>query len=145
MPFRFSLAAVLLVRENAEEREERALQKIQAELARAVRQLEELTAEIANAHLARERAMQNPIPAYQMQVFLDQAHVAAEKRKTLLQHRLVLEQERERQMKVYQAAHRDREALTDMLHKQREAYEQEQARSQQKQLDDLFIARRHHN
>jgi flagellar biosynthesis chaperone FliJ len=46
-------------------------------------------------------------------------------------------------MKKYQAAHRDREALTDMLERQKEAYEQELARNQQKQLDDLFMARRH--
>jgi flagellar export protein FliJ len=143
MPFQFSLAAVLLVRKNAEEREERALQKIQVELARIVRQVEELTAQIADTNLKREQAMQNAIPAYQMHALLNHAHAAAEKRKTLLQHRLVLEEERDRQMKVYQVAHRDREALTDMLHKQRAAYELEEARRQQKQLDDIFIARRH--
>ena len=47
MPFRFPLAAVLLVRENAELREERALQKIQQEMALVSRQIEELDAEIA--------------------------------------------------------------------------------------------------
>ena len=40
MPFRFPLAAVLMVRENAEQREERALKKIQLELAQLNRQLE---------------------------------------------------------------------------------------------------------
>jgi hypothetical protein len=32
-----------------------------------------------------------------------------------------------------------------MLEKQREAYDQEQSRQQQKQLDDMFMARRHRN
>jgi flagellar biosynthesis chaperone FliJ len=49
------------------------------------------------------------------------------------------------QMKVYQASHRDREALTDMMEKQRDEYDQEQSRAQQKQLDDMFMARRHRN
>jgi flagellar export protein FliJ len=143
MSFQFSLAAVLLVRENAETREERALQKIQLEIAHASRQIEELDAEIANAHLAREEAMQNLIPAFQLHDYLRQSQAAEEKKKTLLHRLQILGQELQRQMKAYQAAHRDREALTHILEEQREAYEQQQARNQQKQLDDLFMARRH--
>jgi flagellar export protein FliJ len=143
MPFRFPLASVLLVRQNTEEREERALQKIQFEMARVIHQVEVLTAEIVKAHDAREQAMRQPIPAIQLHSFLWQAEACAEKKKTLLHRLQILEQERARQMKVYQAAHRDRETLTDMLNEQRTVYEQEQARSQQKNLDDIFISRRH--
>jgi len=46
-------------------------------------------------------------------------------------------------MKIYQAAHRAHETLLSMLHAQRTAYELEQARTQQKYIDDIFIARRH--
>jgi flagellar export protein FliJ len=145
MPFQFPLAAVLLVRENAEKREEMALQKLQLEIAHATRKVEELNAEIANAQQARDEALQQLIPAFQLHDYLRQSQAAEEKRNTLL-HRLgTLVLELEQQMTAYQAAHRDREALTDMLEKQREAYEQEQARNQQKQLDDLFMARRHRN
>lgn len=143
MPFQFPLAAVLLVRENAEKREERALQKIRLEIAHASRQVDELNAEIANAHQAREEAMQHLIPAFQLHDYLRRSQAAEEKKKALLHRLQILGHELERQMKMYQAAHRDREALTDMLEKQRAAYEQEQARNQQKQLDDLFMARRH--
>jgi flagellar export protein FliJ len=143
MPFRFPLAAVLLVRENAEKREERALKKIQLEIAHASRQVEELNAEIAGARLAREEAMQKLIPAFQLHDYLRQSQAAEEKKKTLLHRLQILGHDLERQMKMYQAAHRDREALTHMLEEQQETYEQEQARNQQKQLDDLFMARRH--
>lgn len=142
MPFRFPLAAVLLVRENVEQREERALKKIQLELARTSRQIEDLEAEIANVQNARENAMQKPIPAFQLQSYLRQTQAATEKKKTLHHRRQVLVQELDLQMKVYQASHRDREMLTDMSQKQQESYEQDQARDQQKQLDDMFIARR---
>jgi flagellar export protein FliJ len=143
MPFRFTLAAVLLVRESAEKREDQALQKIQFEMARALRELEELSAQIANEHTAREQAMQRPIPAVQLHSFLTQAHQMAEKKKALLARIEILKQERDLQMKAYQAAHRDRETLTGMFNDQRDAYEQERARRQQKQLDDIFMARRH--
>jgi flagellar export protein FliJ len=143
MPFRFPLAAVLLVREHTEKREERALQKIQFEWALVVRQIEELSAEIANAHNVREQALQEPIAAFELHSFHSHTQAAAEKKKKLLHRLQTLDQERKVQMKIYQAAHSDRETLTDMLDKQRDAYEQEQVRNQQKQLDDIFMARRH--
>jgi flagellar export protein FliJ len=145
MPFRFPLAAVLLVRENAEQREERALKKIQLEMAHASHQLERLNAEIAKLQAVREQAMQQPVAAIQLQAYEQQAQEAKEMKKVLVHQIQVLRQELQQQMKVYQAAHRDREALTDMRQKQREEYEHEQSRERQKQLDDLFMARRHRN
>ena len=145
MPFRFPLAAVLLVRKNAEQREERALKKLQLDMARTMRELEELDAEIAHVQNAREQAMQVPIPAVQLQAYEARAEVATERKKILVVQIQKLRLELADQMKVYQASHRDREALTDMLEKQREAYDQEQSRQQQKQLDDMFMARRHRN
>jgi flagellar export protein FliJ len=141
MAYRFPLATVLRVRENLEKREERALQKIQLEVARVLRQLDELSAEIAKAHDAREQVMQRPIAAGQLQALLWAMQATVEKRKTLVHHLHALEQERDKQMNVYRAAHRDREMLTDMFDRRCDAYEQEQARSEQKKLDDIFIAR----
>ena len=143
MPFRFPLAAVLLVREHAEQREERALKKLQLDMSRATRELEELNAEIAHVQAAREQAMQVPIPAVQLQAYEARAEVATEKKKNLLVEIQKLRLELAEQMKAYQASHRDREALTDMLKKQREKYDLEQSRAQQKQLDDMFMSRRH--
>jgi flagellar export protein FliJ len=136
---------VLRVRESLEKREERALQKIQLEMARVLHQIEELNAEIRKSHEAREHAMQQPIPASHLQMLIWQVQVAGEKRGTLVQDLLVLEQQRDQQIKVYQQAHRDRETLTGMSNQQRDLYEQEQARGEQKTLDDIFMARRHRN
>lgn len=143
MPFRFPLAAVLLVREHAETREERALKKIQIELARTARQVDALDAAMIRAHDVRERALREPIPSFQLQDYQREVDEAAEKKKVLLVQLQILRRDLGRQMKVYQAAHRDREAVTGMLKEQREAYDEEQAREQQKQIDDLFMARRH--
>jgi flagellar export protein FliJ len=143
MPFRFPLATVLRVRESLEKREERALQKIQLEMARVSHQIEELTARIAKSHNARELAMAQPIPARDLHTLLWEVQAAAEEKKALHHDLQTLEQQRDQQIKVYRQAHRDRETMTDMSNKQRDIYEQEQARAQQKSLDDIFIARRH--
>lgn len=145
MAFRFPLATVLRVKENIEEREERALQKIQLEMERVRREIEELSAHLENAHDAREQAMQRTIPAGHLHTMLWEARAVADKKKVLLHTLQILEEQRDQQMKAYQAAHRDRETLTGMFDEQRDAYEQEQTRTQQKHLDDIFIARRQRN
>lgn len=141
MPFRFPLATVLRVREITEKREERMLQKIQTEIAQVLLQVEELTAAIVHVHDIRERAMQVPIPAGQLHSLLWEADAIIDRKKSLVRHLELLEQKREEQVATYQAAHRAREMLTDMLKRQRDAYDQESARRQQRQLDDLFVAR----
>jgi flagellar biosynthesis chaperone FliJ len=78
-----------------------------------------------------------------LHTFQWEEQAALEKQKTLHHQLSNLEQERDQQIKVYRAALRDREMLTDMLDKQRAAYHQEQARTEQKTLDDIFTARRH--
>ena len=143
MAFRFSLATVLRVRESIEQREERALQRIQLEMARVLRQIEELSAAIARAHDAQEEALRQPIPAGYLHGLLWEAQAADVRREALLSTLQTLEQQRDKQMKVYQAAHRNHETLISMKRDRRNAYELEQTRTQQKSLDDIFMARRH--
>ena len=52
-----------------------------------------------------------------------------------------MERRREVQMQAYHAAHRDRQMLSEMASRRRDEYEQEQARAQQKSVDDIFAAR----
>jgi flagellar FliJ protein len=142
MAFRFPLAAVLRIRESIEMREEHSLEKIQLEMARIAHQIEDLSAAIAKAYIAREQEMQQPVPASHLQMHIARMQAATEKRKALFGEFQALEQQRIKQLKVYQAAHRDRETLTDILNKQRNSYEHEQELAHQKQLDDVFVARR---
>lgn len=143
MAFRFPLMAVLRVRESIEQREERALQRIQLEMARVVRQIEELNEAMARAHAAREQALRRTMPGGELQSMLWQVQAAAEVKKALLVTLQGLEELRLQQMKVYQAAHRDHETMINMRNEQRDAYDVEQARGEQKYLDDIFMARRH--
>jgi flagellar export protein FliJ len=141
MPFRFPLAKVLLVKESVKKQEERALQKILLDMSRVAHQIEKLTAEIAESHNAVEQALQQPIPAIEVQMFFSTTQSNIENRKTLVRELQTLEQARERQAEVYHAAHRNCEVLIDLLDKQKDEYEQEQVRVEQKQMDDIVIAR----
>jgi flagellar export protein FliJ len=143
MAFRFPLATVLRVKESIEDREERALQKIQLEMARVARQIEDLNGAMEKAHGARELAMRQAIPGSELQSMLWQVEAAGEAKKALVITLQRLEDLRVQQMKTYQAAHRDHETLINLFNEQRSVHEVEQTRAEQKYLDDIFMARRH--
>ena len=143
MAFRFSLATVLKLRQSIEDREERALQKVQADIARVHNQIEALNTQIANVRRQCQSTLLELTPAAHLHVLLTQTQSAEDAKKALYQQLQVLEQQRQQQLAIYQAAHRDRETLTNMFDEQRGLYEQDQARREQKTLDDIFMARHH--
>jgi flagellar biosynthesis/type III secretory pathway chaperone len=83
------------------------------------------------------------MPGGELQSMLWQVQAATEVKKALLVTLQGLEELRLQQMKVYQAAHRDHETMINMRNEQRDVYDVEQARGEQKYLDDIFMARRH--
>ena len=141
MPFRFPLAKVLMVKESVKKQEERALQKILLEMSRVAHQIENLSEQIAESNNIVERAMQHPIPAIEVQMLFTTTQSNIEKRKSLVRELQTLEQNRERQAEIYHAAHRNCEVLIDLLDKLNDEYEQEHERLEQKQMDDIVIAR----
>jgi flagellar FliJ protein len=141
MAFRFSLATVLRFRESIEKREELMLQQILQEMAGIRRQIEHLAAEITTAQEMRNEAMLRPLPAFHLQAMVDDLNTAGDRKKALIESLAAIDHQRAAQTKKYQAAHRDRQMLTDMLTRQQDAYEQERARTQQKFLDDIFATR----
>ena len=141
MAFRFSLASVLSFRESIEKREELALQKVQLEVARVLRSIDKLTADLIDALDARDRALQTPTPAFYLQGMQEEMAAAILAKQNLSATLQSLKREREKQIAVYQAAHRNRELLTDLLTQQKNTWEQKQLKTQQKSLDDIFAAR----
>ena len=141
MAFRFTLASVLAVRESMERREELALTRIQLEMARVQHEIDKVNAELAEAQRMREECMQRPIAAAQLQSMLHSADGATERMKKLLQSLADLERQRGEQMRLYQTARRARQVLSDLHAQHLEVWELEQARTQQKILDDIFASR----
>jgi len=70
-----------------------------------------------------------------------EAEAAVERKKHLEATLQDLERQRDERLKAWQAAHRKRRMLSDMETRQQAVHEQEQVKTQQKQLDDLFGSR----
>jgi flagellar export protein FliJ len=141
MAFRFPLASVLRVREGIEKREEVALQRAQLEVARVQRRIDELTDQLAAASKSREKALEETIQASRLQNIQAEINAALEAKQTLFSTLQTLRRQRDAQMKLYKIAHSGRQMVSDLLTQQKNAYEHEQLRIQQKRLDDIVASR----
>lgn len=142
MSFQFSLAAVLKVRGILEEKEERMLQQILFELAQTRDTVARIEAAIAELDGARSANVFKASLGRNIQASYGEINGLKQTRKDLEAHIEKMEQLRDRQIVVYETARRNREMLTGMHKEQRIAYESDLARTEQKTIDDNFIARR---
>lgn len=142
MAFAFSLATVLRFREILEDREQRLLQKILFEFTQVLENLARTEAAIAGCDDSRREEILKPLIGHHFQASYEEVKALKQTREELKVTLGKLEQLRDRQLRVYESARRNREMLTDMREEKRGAYEADMARREQKTLDDNFIARR---
>lgn len=142
MAFQFSLATVLRVRSILAEREERMLQKILFEISQRRESMALTNAQIEQSNLSRYADVLKSLTGRQLQVAYEEIKELKETRIALLAQVEKLEQLRDKQIIVYESARRNREMLTDMRDEKHSAYNSEMARSEQKTLDDNYLARR---
>ena len=141
MAFHFSLATVLRVRAIIEDREEGILQKILFDIAKVFDDLERIDARIAEADDLRHAEVLKPCIGLEVHAYYGQLKELKLRRKDLEDKIQKLEQARDRQLVIYEAARRNREMLTDMREKKRTAYDSETNKREQKALDDNYISR----
>jgi flagellar export protein FliJ len=142
MAFRFSLATVLRVRGIIEEREEAILQKILFDISKIFEDLERIDVQLAETDASRHADVLKPSIGLQVHASYGELKEFKQRRKDLAAQIQELEQARDRQLIVFDAARRDREMLTDMREKKRTAYNSDISKREQKVLDDNYIARR---
>jgi flagellar FliJ protein len=142
MAFQFSLATVLRVRGIIEEREEGILQKILFDISKIFDDLERTDAQLAESDASRHADVFKPCIGLQVHASYGELKELKQRRKDLEGQIKKLEQARDGQLIVYEAARRDREMLTDMREKRRSAYNADVIKREQKALDDNYIARR---
>ena len=142
MAFQFSLATVLRVRGIIEEREEGILQKILFDISKIFDDLERTDAQLAESDASRHADVFKPCIGLQVHASYGELKELKQRRKDLEGQIKKLEQARDGQLIVYEAARRDREMLTDMREKKRSAYDADVNKREQKALDDNYIARR---
>ena len=141
MGFQFSLAAVLRIRCIAEEKEERLLQKILLEITQTREAIVRTNESLAEAVAMRESNLSKPVAGCFLHAFYAEEKVLMLGRDELEEKLLKLIELRDRQLKVYEAARRNREMLTNIRDAEANAYNIEVARNEQKMLDDIYSAR----
>jgi flagellar export protein FliJ len=142
MGFRFPLATLLRLREIAEQREERLLGQILNQIVQGRQTLADLEVQRRNLIAQRELALQQTTSAFDIMGFYGRMQEIDTLEATGREHLAKLVTLREQQMKVYEAAHRNRELLSGMKGEQLEAYRREQTRQEQNAMDDNFSSRR---
>ena len=142
MAFQFSLATVLRVRCIIEEREEGILQKILYDISKLFEDIERNDAQLVESDAARLAEVFQPSIGLQVHASYGQVRELKERRKDLAGQIQKLEEARDAQLVVYDAARRGREMLTDMRDKKRTAYDADKSKREQSTLDDNYIARR---
>jgi flagellar export protein FliJ len=141
MSFRFALAAVLKYRKSLEQREYLALGRVHQEIAQVELQLgrcEEWLSDIASARAAetaRGIASVHLQDAYQRERGLESQR---DELQVTLQE---LKVKRLQCLKAYEAARQKREILEELRSQQLQAYVVDQARREQRRMDDLFLSR----
>jgi flagellar FliJ protein len=142
MSFQFPLATVLRVRGVVEEKEERMLQQIIAEIAQTREVLSHIAVEIAETDASRRAEVFKTRVGHNIHATYGRMNELKQNRKILEDQLVKLEELRDRQIAVYETARRNREVLTSMHDEKRSAYDSDLARNEQKTIDDNFIARR---
>lgn len=140
MAFRFSLETVLRVRQIAEDREERLLTQILQQMVQCRQSLAELAVRRTNLVVQRERTLQAKTSAAELLFLNAQMSVVQQLQTSGNQHLVDLEKLREKQLKAYEAAHCAQKLLATMREEQLDRFAVEQARAEQRQMDDRFSA-----
>jgi flagellar export protein FliJ len=142
MAYKFPLAAVLRFRAIIEEREEGILQKILFDISKVFDTLERTDTRLSESETSRYQEILKPSTGLQLQASYGEVKALKQLRKDLVAQIQKLEQVRDEQLVTYEAARRNREMLTDMREKQRNIYNSDLSKREQKTLDDNYIARR---
>ncbi len=141
MPFHFSLAAVLRVRELSEQRELRVLERLLSEINLAEAKVRQAQALRDAALQKKEGELARGVPAISVQVSCEEEE-SLKRQEEMLAHQLrELRVKHRKQLGLYQAARRSREGLDEMRRRQFEEYVREMEKKEQRVMDDIFLSR----
>jgi flagellar export protein FliJ len=141
MTFRFKLDAVLRFRESVEHTEELALHRLVREIGDVELELHQIDIKQVRLREQRERDLARKLPAVHLMEISERESKLDEMTAALRSRLQQLEIQRINQLAIYQTAHQDRQILSELRDRLRDANQSEQRRQEQKMLDDLFLAR----
>jgi flagellar export protein FliJ len=142
MPFHFTLAPLLRLRESLEKAELQRLRMMAMQVDQARVEIESLDCEIETARrqLLEETATGISGAELNMAALLEASR--REYRLRLVAKFDVLEQARRKQQSRYTEVRQQREIVSNLRKRQLSAYQREQARHDQQQVDEFFLIRR---
>jgi flagellar export protein FliJ len=142
MAFRFALEVLLRVRQGLERQQELRLQEANLRVAMLLRQIEDVHSEAGNIEARRRPQLESGITAAELQFDVLCRSVLTERQHSLEKQLVGAEAFRRSCSQDFQQARRQREVMDTLRLHQLQDYQQQQARKDQRRLDDLFLLRR---
>ncbi len=142
MPFRFPLQALLHLRQSLEHQQELRLRAANQQVARVRYALEQLDSRVRQTQTLFSQYLAGGTTGAELS-FLRTTEGLLHAQRQEVEHELSRCQHvRDQQERVFRQARRERETFESLRDEQLRDYEREQARRQQRQLDDLFLMRK---
>jgi flagellar export protein FliJ len=142
MPFRFPLQSILHFRQSIEHQQELRLRAANQQVARVQHGIEQMDVRRQELRAAQARQLGSGITAAELRFGLQCEAELLRQRRELEQQLLRQQQARDQQREIWQRARQARETLEGISDRQLRLYQQEAARREQRNLDDLFLLRR---
>jgi flagellar export protein FliJ len=141
MPFQFSLATVLRLRETLEHTELLTLEKRYSELALAQGRLWEAEQNIIRAAESRQLELSRGTTAIQLQLAIEEESQMRQQRDALLQKLQEAQKVLREQLAIYWKARQKRDILQELRKQKLDVYQRTQAKLEQRERDELFLLR----
>jgi flagellar export protein FliJ len=145
MPFRFALAPLLRLRQSIERQRTLQLQEANLKVSRAQEALAQLDRFLSDAAQSDSTRLAAGCTAAELQfasVLRENLHHFRQELQSDIRK---LELLRQQAASEYHQAYREREVLETLRLRQRRAYQQEQLRRQQQELDAAYLLQRWHH
>jgi len=142
MPFRYKLEGLLRLQRGREKQEENRLLACAAKLAALNHELEGLEAVGMDRKRAAQEEMRSGVLAAVLKIGMAWEEAARKKANELKAQRELARKARKEQLERYRAARQNREVLESLKDRQRAAYESEDARRAQQDLDEMHLTQR---
>jgi flagellar export protein FliJ len=143
MPFRFPLETVLHFRRSIEHQQELRLRAANQQVARMRRLMEHIEQQTESLRVRQSGELSAGTTAAELQFAHACEGVLAQHRMAAARELKRLEQVRDQQNQLFQRARRERETFDSLREQRRLEYERNARRREQRQLDELFLLRKH--
>lgn len=142
MPFRFPLQALLHLRQSLEHQQELRLRAANQQVARVRHALEQLEGRIRQTQTVYSQYLAGGTTSAELAFLQTAEGLLHAQRQEVEQELLRCQHVRDQQERVFRQARRERETFESLRDEQLRNYKREQARREQRHLDDLFLMRK---